>query len=156
MDGLVTSVVAVFATLAGSALTFVFQAHAARQAERFARDQQLRNERVVAYSAFAGALTDFRRAQNDRWHLEQDDAASPQFAAVRDDSYRLRATATGTLCQIRLLCGDDTLNALAQGALDAATQVLLAADEQDRAARGEKARLTLEQFLATAAIHVRP
>jgi hypothetical protein len=40
----------------------------------------------VAYSTFAGALTDFRRAKNDRWHLEQDDAASPQFAAVRDDS----------------------------------------------------------------------
>jgi len=32
VSGLLTSLVAVFATLAGSALTFVFQRHAARQA----------------------------------------------------------------------------------------------------------------------------
>lgn len=139
-----------FAALAGSALTFVFQTQAARQAEQFARERHLWSERIAAYSAFAAALTDFRRVQNDRWHLEQEDAAGSQFVTARDESYRLRAAATAALCRVRLLSGNVELNAQAQGALEATTEVHLAHDEQDRLDRGDRARLALEESLALA------
>ncbi|MCX4807771.1 hypothetical protein OG594_40305 [Streptomyces sp. NBC_01214] len=155
MNAALTSLVAVFATLAGSTLTFLFQRHIARQAERFARDQQVWHERISAYSAFAAALTDFRRSQNDRWHLEQADPDSPQFSSAREASYQRRADSTAALCRVRLMCGDSVLIELAQEALDATTEIHAAQDEQDRAGRGETARLALERFLTSASPQAR-
>ncbi|MFD5412849.1 hypothetical protein [Streptomyces nojiriensis] len=155
MNAALTSLVAVFATLAGSTLTFLFQRHIARQAERFARDQQLWHERIGAYSAFAAALTDFRRSQNDRWHLEQADPGGPQFLSAREASYQRRADATAALCRVHLMCGESALLRLAQEALEATTGIHGAQDEQDRAGRGEAARLALERFLASASPRAR-
>lgn len=154
MSGLLTSLVAVFATLAGSALAFVFQRHAARQAERFTRNQQLWHERIAAYSAFAAALTDFRRSQNDRWHLKQAHPGSPELVAAREESYKLRAKATAAMCRVRLVCGNPRLSELAQDAINATIEVHQARDEQDRANRGEKARLSLDQFVADASAQI--
>ncbi len=154
MNAALTSLIAVFATLAGSSLTFIFQRHIARQAERFTRNQQLWNERVATYSDFAATLTDFRRSQNDRWHLEQVDPRSPQFTSARAESYQRRADATAALCRVRLINSDACLDDAAQAALDAATEIQEAQDEQDRARRGEKARLALDRFLADASPQV--
>ncbi|MGW1895285.1 hypothetical protein ACWCP6_34340 [Streptomyces sp. NPDC002004] len=154
MNPVLTSLVAVFGTLAGSTLTFTFQRHIARQSERFTRSQQLRHERTSAYSELAAALTDFRRSQNDRWHLEQADPTSAEFVKAREESYRLRADATAALCRVRLLCGDLGLSRFAQDALDAATVVNLARNEQDRAERGRAARLALDRFLDAAAAQI--
>ncbi|MFG2342199.1 hypothetical protein [Streptomyces yangpuensis] len=155
MDAALTSLVAVFAALAGSTLTFVFQRHIARQTERFTRDQQLRNERIGAYSAFAAALTDFRRSQNNRWHLERADPDGPQFVSARAESYQRRADSTAALCRVRLLCGDSVLAGLAQDALDATALIHGARDEQDRSARGEAARLALDRFVNSVSPHTR-
>jgi hypothetical protein len=154
VSNVLTSLIAVFAALAGSTLTFIFQWRTARHAEQFTREQELRHERIAAYSAFAAALTEFRRSENDRWHLEQDAPGSPEFVLARDESYQLRASATAELCRVHLVCGSLDLSQLAQAAFDATTEVHLAQDEQDRAGRGEKARLALEHFLATASAHV--
>ncbi|MFD9084357.1 hypothetical protein ACFYYM_31170 [Streptomyces erythrochromogenes] len=153
MNAALTSLVAVFAALAGSTLTFVFQRHTARQTERFTREQQLRQERVGAYSSFAAALTDFRRSQNDRWHLERADPDSAQCVSARAESYQRRSEATAALCRVRLLCGGPALSELARAALDATTEIHLAGDEQDRARRGETARVALDRFLADASPH---
>jgi len=155
MNAVLTSLIAVFATLAGSSLTFIFQRHIARQAERFTQNQQLWKERVTAYSAFAATLTDFRRSQNDRWHLEQVDAGSPQFTSAREESYQRRADATAALCRVRLINSDARLDEVAQAALDAATEIHEAQDEQDRTRRGERARLALDAFLSDASPQVR-
>ncbi|WKD31116.1 hypothetical protein [Streptomyces xanthophaeus] len=155
MTAALTGLVAVFATLAGSTLTFVFQRHIARQAERFARDQRLWHERIGAYSAFAAALTDFRRSQNDRWHVERSDPDSARFISAREASYQRRADSTAALCRVHLVCGDPVLIRLAQEALDATTGIHGAQDEQDRAERGETARLALERFLSGASPQAR-
>jgi hypothetical protein len=52
VSNVLTSLIAVFAALAGSTLTFIFQRHTARHAEQFTREQELRHERIAAYSAF--------------------------------------------------------------------------------------------------------
>jgi hypothetical protein len=154
MGPVLASVVAVFGTLTGSALTFFFQRHAARRAERFARTQQLWQERTAAYSTFVAALTDFRRSQNDRWHLEHADPQSPEFIAARAESYELRANSTSVLCRVRLISGSNEIGQLAQNALDVATEVHLAQDEQDRSGRGEKARLAVDRFVLEASAQV--
>lgn len=151
MDSVLTSLVVIFGTLAGSTLTFVFQRRIARQSERFSQSRQLWNERTAAYSELAASLTEFRRSQNDRWHLEQEDPTSSEFIKAREESYQRRAEATAALCRVRLLCGSSELRELAQEALDTATEVHLARDEHDRAERGRAARLALDTFLARGA-----
>jgi hypothetical protein len=154
MSNLTASLVAVFGTLAGSTLTFLFQRHSARQTEQFARNQQLWSERVAAHSAFAATLTDFRRSQNDRWHLEQADPSGTKFITAREESYKFRANTTAAMCRVRLICGSLTLSELAQRAVDAATEIHEAVDENDRASRSAKARRAVDQFLDEASLQI--
>jgi hypothetical protein len=155
VDSIVASLAAIIGVALGSVLTYLFQARTTRQAQEFARDQQLWQERAAAYSEFAGIVTDFRRSQNDRWHREQEDPRGAPFISARDDSYQLRAKASAAMCRVQLIGGDNTLSQLAERALDATTEVHMATDEDDRASRGEKARLALHDFLLAATGHVR-
>jgi hypothetical protein len=59
------------------------------------------------------------------------------------------------MCRVQLVGGSTTLGPLAEKPLNATTDVHLAADEDHRARRGEKARLALQDFLVTAIGHVR-
>jgi hypothetical protein len=58
VDVLFASIIAVAGTLLGSTTTYVFQRLTAGHAEEFARNEQLRQERLAAYSAYAGAEAD--------------------------------------------------------------------------------------------------
>ncbi|MER7664471.1 hypothetical protein [Streptomyces sp. NPDC096193] len=53
-----TAVIAVIGTLLGSLITHVFQRQTTERAAQLARSEQLRQDRISAYSAFAGALVD--------------------------------------------------------------------------------------------------
>ena len=59
------------------------------------------------------------------------------------------------MCRIQLVGGDTALGQLAERALDATAEIHIATDEDDRAGRGEKARLALQDFLKAATVHVR-
>ena len=155
MDSIIASLAAITGVVLGSVLTYLFQARNARQAQEFARDQQLRHERLAAYSEFAGIVTDFRRSENDRWHREREDPRGAPFISARDESYQLRAKATAAMCRVQLASGDTGLSQLAERALDATTEIHMATDYDDRATRGEKARLALQDFLLAASRHVR-
>jgi hypothetical protein len=155
VDSIIASLAAIIGVVLGSVLTYLFQARNARQAQEFARDQQFWRERLAAYSEFAGIVTDFRRSENDRWHSEQEDPQGTPFISARDESYQLRAKATAAMCRVQLISGDNTISQLAERALNATTEVHMATDEDDRASRGEKARLALHDFLLAATGHVR-
>ncbi|MER6952184.1 hypothetical protein ABT294_50060 [Nonomuraea sp. NPDC000554] len=155
MASAITSIIAVVGTLLGATVTYVFQARAAKQARQAAREERLWQERLVSYSAFAGALTDFRQSQNDRWHLEQENPQSQAFIAARDASYQKRADATSALFRLRLVAANGTLNELASAALKLTEEIPQAADESDRRDRGRKARRALLDFTEAAAAQVR-
>lgn len=150
MSSIIASAAAIVGVVLGSVLTYVFQARNARQSQEFARGQQSRQEKLAAYSEFAGLVTDFRRAENDRWHRQQEDPRGESFVAARDESYQLRAKATAMMCRVQLVGGDSQLGQLAEKALYATTDIYLAADEDDRARRGKDARLALQDFLMAA------
>jgi hypothetical protein len=59
------------------------------------------------------------------------------------------------MCRVQLVGGNTALSQLAERALNTTTDVHLATDEDDRTRRGEQARLALQDFLLTAAGHVR-
>ena len=155
VDSIIASLAAIIGVALGSVLTYLFQARNARQAQEFTRDQQLWQERLAAYSEFAGIITDFRRSENDRWHREREDPQGASFISARDESYQLRAKATAAMCRVQLIGRDTELSQLAERALEATTEVHMATDHDDRARRGEQARLALEDFLLAAARHVR-
>lgn len=115
----------------------------------------MRQERLAAYSEFAGIVTDLRRSENDRWHREHEDPQGELFISTRDESYQLRAKATTATYRVQLIGGDAALSQLAERSLDATTEVYKAADEADRAARGEEARLAVQHFLMAASRLVR-
>ena len=155
VDTIITSLPAIIGVVLGAVLTYLFQARNTRQAQEFARDQQFWQERLATYSEFAGIVTDLRRSENDRWHREQEDPQGPPFISARDESYQLRAKATAAMCRVQLFCGNATLGQLAESSLNDTTDVHMAADEDDRARRGEKARLALQDFLLAATDRVR-
>lgn len=64
MESVVTSLVAILGTLLGATTTYAFQIRTAKQARQSATEERLWQERLAAYSTFAGALTDFRKSQN--------------------------------------------------------------------------------------------
>ncbi len=155
MNSIIASLAAITGVVLGSVLTYLFQARNTRQVQQFAQDQQFRQERLAACSEFAGIVTDFRRSQNDRWHREQEDPQGELFISARDESYQLRSKATAAMCRVQLVCGDTILSQLAERALNDTTEIHKAADEEDRARKGDKARLAAQDFLLTASSHVR-
>ncbi|GAA3709707.1 hypothetical protein GCM10022224_089030 [Nonomuraea antimicrobica] len=155
MASAITSIIAVAGTLLGVTVTYVFQTRAARQARQTAREDRLWQEQLAAYSTFAGALTDFRQSQNDRWHHEQEDPQSQAFIAARDESYKKRTDATSALFRLRLVAANEALTELAYFALKHTEDIPLASDESDRKDRGRKARRALLNFTEAAATQVR-
>ncbi|MFI6299337.1 hypothetical protein ACIBEJ_47635 [Nonomuraea sp. NPDC050790] len=150
MESTVAALIAVVGTLLGAAVTHMFQARKSAQDRQAARGERLWQERLAAYSSFAEALTDFRRVQNDRWHLEQEDSTSEAFIRMRDESYKDRAKVTAAMFRLRLLSSDERLNDLAARALTEAEDIPNAINEADRAARGQAARNLLREFVETA------
>ena len=98
-----TSVVAVVGTLLGSLATHYFQRRNRADAERFERNERLRQERVSAYTTYGGALVSLRRAQIDRWYAihERRDNADPD--AIRYETYRFRTEALEAMFRVQLV-----------------------------------------------------
>ena len=150
-----TAVIAVIGTLLGSVATHFFQRQTAERAAVLSRAEQLRQERISAYSAFAGALVDYRRGQNDRWHRAQQAPGSMTAEEARIDSYRLRSTAHQALIRVQLVCEDSQALELAAAAFEVTNCMHEAPDESDRSQRSEQARETLSEFIGAAAPGVR-
>ncbi|WP_406001516.1 hypothetical protein [Streptomyces sp. NBC_00829] len=150
-----TAVIAVIGTLLGSVATHFFQRQTAERTAALNRAEQLRQERISAYSAFAGALVDYRRGQNDRWHRAQDAPGSTVAEEARIDSYRLRSAAHQALIRVQLVCDDPQALGLAASAFDVTNCLHEAPDESDRSQRSEQARETLSEFIGAAAPGVR-
>ncbi|MEU2755335.1 hypothetical protein [Streptomyces albidoflavus] len=61
MESVIASAIASLGTPLGSVATLAIQRGTAERGHRFTRDEKLRQERLDAYVAYAGALVDYRR-----------------------------------------------------------------------------------------------
>ncbi|WP_245766660.1 hypothetical protein [Streptomyces colonosanans] len=146
--------IAIVGTLLGSTVTHAFQRNASAHDRVFAAQQQLRSDRMTVYSDFAGALTEFRRGQQDRWHRRNEDPDSSVSFEARTEAYRLRGIALHALFRVQLISSTQRLIDAAQDAYDLTSAMPKAADRAELSARGAQAREALEQFIKLAASDV--
>ncbi|MFD7323570.1 hypothetical protein ACFV9D_21145 [Streptomyces sp. NPDC059875] len=150
-----TALIAVAGTLLGVVATHWFQGRAAERTAALARNEQLRQERIAAYSAFAGAVVDYRRSQNDRWFRAAQDPDSEEAEESRYASYRQRTATRQALFRVQLVCDDPATRQLAESAFEMTNCMHESTDEEDRALRSGRAKEILDQFIAAAAPGVR-
>ncbi|WP_181764262.1 hypothetical protein [Streptomyces albidus (ex Kaewkla and Franco 2022)] len=155
MGGGLATLLAVAGTLLGAVVTHLFQRKAADRAQGFAVGQQLRSDRLNVYSDFAGAVTEFRRGQEDRWHRKNEDAAGQAYIEARTESYRLRGVALQALFRVQLIASSQGLVHAAKLAYDKTSVVHRANDSGHLSANGNEATTTLEQFISLASGDVR-
>ncbi|WP_371618187.1 hypothetical protein [Streptomyces sp. NBC_00454] len=110
MITVLASVVAVIGTLIGSWSTYAFQRRAAARTRAEAREERLRQERLSAYSAYAGAVTELKRAQITLWFRRRADPRDEETVlAAQLESDRLGAAAETTVFHLRLVAEDPVL-----------------------------------------------
>ncbi|MBW5425051.1 hypothetical protein GKQ77_26415 [Streptomyces sp. BG9H] len=153
MEVVAASVIAVLGTLLGAGVTHSFQRRAIERTEEFTRGEKLRQERIDAYCAYAGALVNYRRTLVDRWFSRHenrpDDGAEARFR-----SYEMRSEAQEALFRVQLLTSDDELVRLAWETLDHVSEVHQTDDRDDLAERRRISRDAINTFVATAKRHV--
>lgn len=155
MNGALPTLVAVLGTILGVVVTHLFQRSSSRQAQDFTLGQQLRSERLTVYSDFAGAVTELRRGQQDRWHRRREDPDGTHHFDARTESYRLRGVALHALFRVQLIAGSPAVVDAARTAYEDTSAVHQAADQRELSTNGERARERLEQFIVLASADLR-
>ncbi|MBB5122071.1 hypothetical protein AF335_08525 [Streptomyces eurocidicus] len=150
MEAIWTSVVAVGGTLLGAVVTQLFQRHASRRGESFARSEALRQERMATFSAFAAAAEEYRHGQADRWYRMRQDPDGQDFVRARDEAHRLRTATRQAGYRIRLLTDDPEVILAAERAYACTRDVSTARDQAGRDALDTRAREAIETFVARA------
>lgn len=150
MDGAASTLIAVLGTLLGSAVAYLFQRKSADRTESFAHRQQLRSERMAVYSDFAGAVTEYRRGQYDRWHRRNEDPGGAAAGEARKESYRLKGVAQHELFRVRLIASSPALVEAARNAFEAAARLSDASTKHELRDHGDDAKEALQHFIGLA------
>ncbi|MFC8393575.1 MULTISPECIES: hypothetical protein [unclassified Streptomyces] len=117
METIIASAIAVLGTLLGSGLTLAFQQRTTDKGHQFTRHERLRQERLDAYSAYAGALINYRRCLVHLWFCEHEQPPHEDPGVVRVRAYDLRSHAQEALFRVQMLTDDDALSEAAEAAL---------------------------------------
>ncbi|MEU0201866.1 MULTISPECIES: hypothetical protein [unclassified Streptomyces] len=117
METIIASAIAVLGTLLGSGLTLAFQQRTTDKGHQFTRHERLRQERLDAYSAYAGALINYRRCLVHLWFCEHEQPPHEDPGVVRVRAYDLRSNAQEALFRVQMLTDDDALSEAAEAAL---------------------------------------
>lgn len=149
-----TSVIAVLGTLLGSLATHYFQRRNRADAERFERNERLRQERVRAYTTFGGALVSLRRAQIDRWYAIHEQRQSADPDAIRYETYRLRTSALEAMFRVQLVTESPRLIGLAQQAIDEVDRLTLRTPTENFKEVRDVSRQAIFDFVEAAREHV--
>ncbi|MBZ9593727.1 MULTISPECIES: hypothetical protein [Streptomyces] len=155
MEAVLASFIAVTGTLLGSFITLTVQRRASAQAEVFTRAQQLRQERLTTYSAYAGSVTALKRATVTLWFRLQEAPDGPEAREAFAECDRLGAATENAQFHVRLLAADSTLVALAAAAFDAIGPLRAAPTRTVLADRERDLQDALDAFVtaATAQVH---
>ncbi|WP_338781824.1 hypothetical protein [Streptomyces sp. DG1A-41] len=117
METIIASAIAVLGTLLGSGLTLAFQQRTTDKGHQFTRHERLRQERLDAYSAYAGALINYRRCLVHLWFCEHEQPPHEDPGVVRVRAYALRSNAQEALFRVQRLTDDEALSEAAEAVL---------------------------------------
>ena len=156
MEAVVASIVAVVGTLLGSGVTHVFQRRATDRSERFAREERLRQERIDAYCAYAGALLDYRRVLVYRWFvLHEEGREEEDTPALREELYKNRYAAQEAMFRAQMVTGDPRILSLSEEVMAHVTELHRAEDLEKLTALRAVTRQGIRDFVAATAPQVR-
>lgn len=117
METIIASAIAVLGTLLGSGITLSVQQRTTDRSHEFTSREKLRQERLDAYSAYAGALLNYRRCLVHLWFCEHEEPPPEDPDAVRIRAYDLRSHAQEALFRVQMLTDDETLSQTAEAVL---------------------------------------
>ncbi|MEU0048629.1 hypothetical protein [Streptomyces sp. NPDC006309] len=123
MESIIASAIAVLGTLLGSGITLAFQQRTTDRSHQFTRREKLRQERLDAYSAYAGALVNYRRCLVHLWFCEHEPPPPENPDTVRIRAYDLRSSAQEALFRVQMLTDDDRLSRTAEDVLADITEL---------------------------------
>ncbi|MFD5908107.1 hypothetical protein ACFWHL_05270 [Streptomyces massasporeus] len=123
METIIASGIAVLGALLGSGITLAFQQRTTDMSHQLTRRENLRQERLDAYSAYAGALVNYRRCLVHLWFCEHQQPPPDNPETVRVRSYGLRSNAQEALFRVQMLTDDETLAQAADDLLAGITTV---------------------------------
>ncbi|MFC5249782.1 hypothetical protein [Streptomyces nigrescens] len=150
------SVVAVVGTLLGSGITHVFQSRSADRSERFARAERLRQERIDAYCAYAGALLEYRRVLVHRWFvLHEDDRCGEDTPELREEVYKTRYSAQEAMFRAQMVSDDPEILDRSEQVMAATTELHRAPDREALTELRATTRQGIRDFIAATSRHVR-
>lgn len=148
MSAVLVSLIAVAGTLLGSLSTYLFQRRTAIHAERVAREERLRQDRLAACGSFAAAITEVKRAVITAWFRKEE--PDDEWRAAMTEADRMGAAAEAAHLRLLLLTDSAVLHRSAD-AVSAQIAVLRAATNkaelEDREGDFATAR---EAFIAAA------
>ena len=144
---MLSTVLAILGTLAGSGLAYVLQQRAARAERAETRAVGRSHDRLAAVTALVSALADHRRAMWVREDLRLSGAGHDTYSAARADSHVTRAAITGPLTRVVILAPPVAL--LAKEAAEA-TYALRGAADGVTLASLRTAAIAAEERLITA------
>lgn len=154
MEVVLASLIAVAGTLLGSALTFDFQRRSSARAEDFARSQQLRQDRLATYSAYAGSVTALKQGVVALWFHQRSDPDSPATREAFTTCDRLGATTENAHFRVQLLAADPHLITLAASAFDTVDAIRTAPTRTELAAAEQALQAALTAFMTAAAAQI--
>ena len=155
MNSVLTSLIAVTGTLAGSSLTYLFGRLTARRTERVARDERLRLDRITAYAGFAGAMTELRQALISLWFLKRGKPDTPEVRDAHTEADRRGAAAHHARFGVQLLTGDAELLHLVDAVFEPVDALVDAEDRAELKALEDRSEEMLAAFIQAAGRHVR-
>lgn len=154
METIIASGIAVLGTLLGSGLTLAHQQRATDRTHEFTRREKLRQERLDAYSVYAGALLNYRRSLVHLWFCEHEQPPPEDPDTVRVRTYDLRSAAQEALFRVQMLTPDDELSRTAEAVLADVTAVLKTDSRPEFDARRVRTRDSIALLISTAKQHL--
>ncbi|MFJ3899424.1 MULTISPECIES: hypothetical protein [unclassified Streptomyces] len=154
METIIASAIAVLGTLLGSGLTLVFQQRTTDRGHQFTRREKLRQERLDAYSAYAGALLNYRRCLVHLWFCEHEQPPPENPDAVRIRAYDLRSNAQEALFRVQMLTDDEVLAQTAESVLTEITALSKPDTRTDLDQRRVSTRDNVSRLVKTSKHHL--
>jgi signal transduction histidine kinase len=151
MQAVFVALIAVLGTLGGALVSGVLSHRNTARSEAAARSEQLRQDRLEAYVAFALSLSALRGAQFTRWNTRSEQGRdSDEYRQAKADAYQTRIAARGALIRVELLTDHDEIVRLAREASTAATALEEADTEKELAKRAVHSRKAADAFVMAA------
>ncbi|WP_030609861.1 hypothetical protein [Streptomyces sclerotialus] len=157
MEAVVTSVVAVVGTLLGAGTTHLFQRRETERSHALAREEKLRQERIDAYCAYAGALLEYRRVLVHRWFVlhDGDELCGEDTPELREEQYKARRTAQEAMFRAQLVSDDTAVVELTEQLMAGVTELHSVPDRNALTTLRSRTRQEIRDFVTTVARRVR-